>query len=223
MLRMLMIGLLAVASCFGADQGDRRHAPEKLLPRAACLASSNANVQGYNGIDYHGGPVMNDPHGTNVYFIWHGNWVNSPVPAIVTDFVKNIGGTAYFNMNSSYYDYNPGSGKDPVVNRINYGGSVFDNYSVGKKLGDQDLGTILESAVFSGKLPNDPKNGVYFILTSADVIETSGFCTQYCAFHAYDSLPNENRPVAFIGNPDQCSSFCTALSGFYPRRCRHPA
>ena len=65
--------------------------------------SSPAN-SGYNGIDYHGGPVMNDPHGVNVYFIWYGNWSNDTTPAILTDFVKHFGGTAYFNINSSYYD-----------------------------------------------------------------------------------------------------------------------
>src|SRR5580692_2549538 len=26
-----------------------------------------------NGIQYKGGPVMNNPKGTNVYFIWYGN------------------------------------------------------------------------------------------------------------------------------------------------------
>jgi len=172
-------------------------------------ATSNPPPQD-NGIQYHGGPVMNDPHGTNVYFIWYGDWSNSPVPGILTDFVQNIGGTAYFNINSSYYDYNPGGEKDPVLNRVNYGGSCSDIYSVGTVLGDQDLATILESAVFTRKcLPNDPQRGAYFILTSADVIETSGFCTQYCAFHAYDLLPKENLPVVFMGNPDQCPSGCT--------------
>ena len=80
-----------------------------------------------NGIQYHGGLVMNDPHGFNVYLIWYGDWKNNTEPAIVTDFVKHLGGTAYFNINTSYYDHNPGGEKDPVVNRVNYGCSIPGN------------------------------------------------------------------------------------------------
>jgi len=174
-------------------------------------ATSNPPPQN-NGIQYHGGPVMNDPHGTNVYFIWYGDWSNSPVPAILTNFIKNIGGTAYFNINSSYYDYDKEGEKDPVVNRINYGGSSTDNYSLGTSLSDQNLVDILASAISSGKLPNDPKQGAYFVLTSADVQETSGFCTVYCAFHGYDLESNGGMlPIGFIGNSDQCPSACTQL------------
>lgn len=155
---------------------------------------------------------MNNPQGTNVYLIWYGNWANSPVPPIVTDFVKNIGGTAYFSINSSYYDFTPGGEKDPVVNRVNYGGSVYNNYSRGATLTDNDVGSIMENSIFSGKLPNDPTAGVYFVLTSADVIETSGFCSQYCAWHGYDITNGENLPAAFVGDPQQCPTFCAAQS-----------
>jgi hypothetical protein len=99
----------------------------------------------YNGIQYNGGPVMNQVNGVNVYLIWYGNWSNNTEPGILTDFVKNIGGTAYFNINSSYYDFNKFGGgvKDPVVNRVNYAGSVYDNYSLGTYLTDQDVATVV--------------------------------------------------------------------------------
>jgi hypothetical protein len=188
-------------------------------------ATSNPPTQN-NGIQYHGGPVLNDPHGTNVYFIWYGNWSNSPVPSILTNFVQNIGGTAYFNINSSYYDYNPGGEKDPVVSRVNFKGSTTDNYSFGAAISDNDLGCIIQNAAVSGKLPFD-LNGQYYVLTSVDVTETSGFCTLYCAFHGYQTTDstsaqnscgvpvtnpnqlNQNLLGGFAGNSDQCSSACT--------------
>ena len=42
----------------------------------------------------------------------------------MTDFVDNIGGTAYSNITCSYYDFNKfrGGVKDPVVNRVSFGG-----------------------------------------------------------------------------------------------------
>ncbi|HWX93889.1 MAG TPA: hypothetical protein VNY29_14765 [Terriglobales bacterium] len=146
----------------------------------------------------------------STFIIWYGDWSNRPVPGVLTDFIKNIGGTAYFNINSSYYDCNPGGEKDSVVNRVNYGGSCKDNYSVGTSLTDQNMADIMENAIFTKKcLPHDPQNGIYFVMTSADVIETSGFCSSYCAWHGWDQLLNgEKLANAFIGNSDQCAYNC---------------
>jgi hypothetical protein len=172
------------------------------VPAAASTITPN------NGLQYHGGPVMNNPHGVNVYYIWYGNWSHSPVPPILNHFINHIGGTAYFNINTSYYDYDKEGEKDPVKNRVSYGGSITDNYSRGSALTDDDVGLIIQNAATSGKLPYD-LNGVYEVLTSADVIETSGFCTYYCAFHGWQTLPNgDNLIGGFIGNPDQCPSGC---------------
>ena len=41
---------------------------------------------------------------------------------------------------------------------------------------------VLKTAIRRGKLPVDA-NGIYFVLTAADVDETSGFCTEYCSWH----------------------------------------
>lgn len=53
-------------------------------------------------------------------------------------------------------------------------------------------------------------NGAYFVLTSADVTENTGFCVSYCAWHGWDTLANgDNLVVSFVGNPDQCRQSCT--------------
>jgi hypothetical protein len=51
----------------------------------------------------------------------------------------------------------------------------------------------------TGALPKDT-NGVYFVLTSADVNETSGFRTQYCGWHARGTIAGSDIKYAFIGN-----------------------
>jgi hypothetical protein len=58
-------------------------------------------------------------------------------------------------------------------------------------------------------LPSDP-NGVYFVLTSKEVTETSGFCTQYCAWHTHGTINGTDIKYGFIGNPAQCPSACSA-------------
>jgi hypothetical protein len=49
---------------------------------------------------------------------------------------------------------------------------------------------------------------VYFVLTSKDVTETSGFCTQYCAWHTHGTLNGMDIKYGFIGNPARCPSAC---------------
>jgi hypothetical protein len=159
-----------------------------------------------NGIDYHGGPVMlSNP--TNVYYIWYGNWSGNSAPTILTDFANSIGGSPYYNINTTYYN---GSGSH-VVNSAGLAGSVLPDtpdYSQGTALSDSAVGAIVANAITSGKVPSDP-NGVYFVLTSADVNETSGFCTQYCAWHTHGKLNGTDIKYGFVGNPDRCPSACS--------------
>jgi hypothetical protein len=50
------------------------------------------------------------------------------------------------------------------------------------------------------------------VLTSADVNETSGFCTQYCGWHSHGSIAGLDVKYAFVGNPDRCPSACSMQS-----------
>jgi hypothetical protein len=158
-----------------------------------------------NGISYHGGPLILGT--TNAYYIWYGNWSGNTAPAILTNLAQSIGGSPYFNINTTYYN---GSGTH-VTNAVRYAGSTTDNYSQGTALSDNGVAAVVSSALTSGRLPID-SNGVYFVLTSADVNETSGFCTQYCGWHTYGTLGSSNIKFAFIGNPARCPSACSAQS-----------
>src|SRR6266404_4181477 len=89
--------------------------------------------------------------------------------------INYLGGSPYFNINTTYYD---GAGTD-VSNIVLYKGQTIDNYSHGTSLSDSAIQAVVSSAITSGALPKDT-NGVYFVLTSADVTASSGFCTQYC-------------------------------------------
>jgi len=122
-----------------------------------------------SGISYHGGPVM---LGTvNVYYIWYGNWSGNNAPTILSNLAENIGGYPYFNINSGYYQSS--TTKLYVANSVAYGGSTTDNYSCGKSLSDSAIRGVVSDAITSARLPNDT-NGVYFVMTSADVTATSG-------------------------------------------------
>ena len=164
-------------------------------------AHKRSKTSGNNGIFYHGGPLLTN--GANVYLIWYGNWTGNTATIVLTDLLQSIGGSPYYNINTSYYN----GDNVHVANSVTYGGSATDNYSRGTDFGDSAVQGVVSSAITSGRLPDDP-SGVYFVLTSADVNETSGFCTQYCGWHARASIAGSNIKYAFVGNPDRCPNAC---------------
>ena len=158
---------------------------------------------GSNGITYHGGPIMLGT--THAYYIWYGNWAGNTATTILTNFASAIGGSPYYNINTTYTDAN----KTAISNAVLLMGSANDSYSQGAALSDASIKTIVSNAITSGALPAD-SNAVYFVLTSADVTETSGFCTQYCGWHTHGTIAGLDIKYSFVGNPDQCPTSCAA-------------
>jgi hypothetical protein len=147
----------------------------------------------------------------NVYYIWYGNWAAGPVTSIVEDLARHLGGSSYFNINTTYYSQAKGknSPKMFVSGLLNFGGSTIDNYSRGAVLGDADVQAIVSRAISSGAFlgPGDT-NGVYVVLSSADVNETSGLDTQYCGFHTHGTIGGADIKYAFVGDPTRSPSAC---------------
>src|SRR6478672_2115166 len=141
-----------------------------------------------NGINYHNGPVMKG-NPVHAYVIWYGNWSSTgsntaATRSLIEHFLGTIGGSNIERVNTTY-------------------GDTTGNLS------DTSLRTTVSNALNSGALPRDA-NGVYFVLTSSNINETSGFCTQYCGFHTHASLGGTDIKYSFVGNVDRCPSGCEA-------------
>ncbi|MGZ4961363.1 MAG: hypothetical protein ACXWIU_02395 [Limisphaerales bacterium] len=155
---------------------------------------------------YHNGPVMSAP---TVYVIWYGNWQqtnrtdNVAGQQIIRDFLNAIGGSPYFAINSSL-----SSGTNVITGDVTFGGETTDAGSQGKLLTDLKLLRVVTNAIVSGALPRDT-NGVYFVLSSSDVYELSGFCSRYCGFHRNTKILGGDIKYAFVGNPARCLRACT--------------
>jgi len=163
-----------------------------------------------NGITYHGGPVMWG--NVNVYFIWYGNWNKGTkasdsqiTTALISELYGKTGGVSgsgLAQIMSTYHDSkHVASSSMALVKTIN------DNYSRGKTLTDAAVQSVVNSAISTGKLPKDG-NGIYFVLSSSDVNETSGLCKSYCGWHNHAKLLNSDIKFAFVGNPDRCPLTC---------------
>ena len=159
-------------------------------------AKPGARPKRGNGINYHGGPLITA--GPNVHYIWYGSWQNGSINILDT-LANGMGGSPYFNINTTYYD---GSNVH-VANNVLKSADASDNYSRGTSLNDSDI-----QAIVAAQNPTDT-GGVYFVMTSQDVNETTGFCTQYCGWHTHATINGRDIKYAFVGNPQRCPSACT--------------
>lgn len=166
--------------------------------------SSRTSASSPNGISYHGGPVMTA--GANVYYIWYGDWTNTG-PAILTDLITGASGSPYYNINTTYTD---ATGKKVLNSAAIKGQTSVSSATMGKSLSDSQIFSLVSGAINAKTLPSDP-NGVYFVLTSADVTASSGFCTAYCGWHSYGRVGTTTIKFSFVGNPEtRCPNACGA-------------
>jgi hypothetical protein len=154
---------------------------------------------------YHKGALMSQP---TVYVIWYGNWQQTnrfdtaAGQQIVRDFLNVIGGSPYFAINRTL-----STGTNVITGLVSFGGETTDVGSQGKALTDVKLLRVITNAIVSGELPSDP-NGVYCVLTSSDISETSGFCRRYCGFHDTFTLSGTDIKYLFVGNAGRCLRAC---------------
>jgi hypothetical protein len=196
-------------------QSEGAGAPE-IVPHRRHQQAGGAPAAGSIGtitplITYHkGGLVMNAP---KLYLIWYGNWNqsngsdNAGGQEIVRDFLYLLSGSGYYATNTTYYD---DSGNKPT-GTFTVQGEYTDAYSQGTRLSDTRVQAVVSHAISSKALPNDA-NGIYFVLTSSDVSESSGFCSKYCGWHTHGTISGSNIKYSFVGNANRCLNACAAQS-----------
>ena len=141
----------------------------------------------------------------NAYIIWYGNWNGTgsntaATRSLIEQFLGTIGGSAIERVNTTY-----GDTTGNVSGNVHFGGSTI--VSATTNLSDAGVRTQVNNAISSGALPRDT-NGVYFVLTSSNINETSGFCTQYCGWHTHATLGGSDIKYSFVGNVDRCPTGC---------------
>lgn len=167
---------------------------------ASQAPSDNAKPGGggsNTGIFYHGGSVLQA--GTNVAAIY---WAAAPIynngptagtsgsgsadTSLVGFFLNHLGGSSYFNINSTYTD---GSGAH-ILNSVSYTQYWANNASVpsdGQSVSDAQMVAMLQSGFDGGQLTYNPST-LYAIFTAGTVNLGGGFGTQYCAYHTHGTV-----------------------------------
>ena len=212
MKKPLLLAALFAVGCGGTAVSTDEASSNDVAPtgRGETLAAAKPTGQAATlNITLHGGPVLLGT--TNVYTIWYGNWTTTK-QNIINTYLNNVGGSPYFNINTTYYN----SAGTHVSNSVKLAGSTTDNYSQGTALSDAAVQAVVSSAITSGRLPSDT-NALYFVLTSADVNETSGFCTSYCGWHTHATINGAIINYSWVGDPStRCPASCEGQTASSP-------
>lgn len=179
-----------------------------------------------NGISYHNGPVLlNGPKVAAVYWASGQIFTNGPTPGTHGDvsqdnsnvgyFLKHLGGSSYFNINTTYTN---GSGT-AIANAVAYtqfwANNSFNVPANGSSPSDANMLAMLQNGFATGNLTYDA-NTVYAIFTPAGVNLGGGFGTQYCAYHWYGTVTVNGaaKTVLYAAMPYNYAfpSACTAGS-----------
>jgi hypothetical protein len=169
------------------------------------------------GIYYHGGTVITTA--TNVVAVYWGNPGYQNLPSgtgtgtadgtLIGSFLRSLGGSPYFNINTTYYN---ASGAR-VINAVNYTGFWNTNGTYAAPPAaptDADMINLIRNGIANGRMNYDG-NTVYAILTGNGVNLGGGFGSRYCAYHTRGTLA-DGRVFYYAAMPynQQYPSACTS-------------
>ena len=185
--------------------------------------SSASKAAGTGTVRYHvGGSIIANP---KVYVIWYGGWdpescsattgTNSTA-SILTDLVKNIGGSDWNGINTTYFQNIQGN-KTYVSSSIVYSGCVADSGSLGLSLDSThgpQVSDVVKSAIQNNSLPSD-QDGVYLVLTASNVT-VNGFLSFFCGYHSAFASGSTTIKYSFIGDASASIHSCVAQPSISP-------
>lgn len=179
---------------------------------------------GGTGIFYHGGPIIQSTRISAIYWSGATIYAGGPAPgssgsgssdgSLVGLFMRSLGGTPYFNINTTYYD---GSGTS-VSNTLAYAQFWADNASApsaGATVSDAAVQQEVIRALSSGALAYNAST-LYAVFSANGVNLGGGFGSSYCAYHGHFTWNGNDVKYAVMPYDAEYPSGCTAGSGISP-------
>lgn len=178
--------------------------------------SAGSTAQMSPAIKYNGGPVMATL--SQVVLIWYGNWNQnngSDTPAgqqIIRDAIYGLSSANTYSgitvgSNASLGSYTgPGGVKVTQASSARMTETSVSSATYGTTLSDANVLSLVQTA--AGNTPD--ADAIYFVLSSSDIGESSGFLTSYCGWHTYATIAGSKVKYGFIGNPAKGLSACAA-------------
>jgi hypothetical protein len=193
------------------------------LGAARRATSPTHGVVTTNKIQYHNGPVIYSTKVAAVYWASARIYNGGPTPgttgagsadgSLVGYMMAHLGGSPYFNINTTYTD----GANVKINNSVTYtqfwANNTFSVPSGTTNVSDASMLAMLQYAFNNGKLTYDA-NTLYNIFTSGSVNLGGGFGTQYCAYHSdgFVTVGGVSKHVLYSAEPyvNAKAAACTA-------------
>lgn len=178
------------------------------------------------GISYHGGPVIAAPQVAAIYWSATTIYNGGPTPgtsgpgssdgSLVGLFMRALGGSPYWNINSTYTD---GSGAS-VGNTLAYPAFWADGNNApvsGQNVTDAEVMNEVTASFTAngGPLAYDPST-LYIVFSGPGVNLGGGFGSSYCAYHGRFTWNGNDVKYAVMPYTASYPSACTAGTGISP-------
>jgi hypothetical protein len=180
---------------------------------------------GGTGISFHGGPVVHSQKVAAIY--WSASTIYSKGPAagssgpgsgdgsLIGTFLSSLGGSPYYDINSTYTD----GGGVPVLNSVVYTQFAADATSAptgSQVVSDTAIQNEIKSLFTRGTLAQDPST-VYAVFSARGVNLGGGAFTQYCAYHGNFAYNGQQVLYAVMPynmtNPNACAAQAVGPNG----------
>jgi len=208
----------APTPAFLAVQGEQHI--HVMLPKPHPGASARLKTRG-TGIFYHGGPIFYTTNVAAIYWSAATIYNGGPVPgtmgagaqdgSLVGFFLRNLGGSPYFNINTTYFD---GTGTH-VQNSVSYTQFWADGNGPSGTVSDAQVQQEVVRGFTSGALTYDPST-LYAVFSGPGVNLGGGFGTQYCAYHGHFSSSFGDVKYAVMPYDWSDPAGCSAIAGSGP-------
>ena len=176
---------------------------------------------GGTGILYHGGPIIYRQNVATIY--WAGSTIYNGGPApgthgsgaqdasLVGFFLRNLGPSPYFNINTTYFD-GSGAHVQNVVQYTQYWASSTSVPASGSTVSDAQVQAKVVDGFTTGNLTYDAST-LYAVFSGSGVNLGGGFGVQYCAYHGHFTSNGLDIKYAVMPYDADFVSGCTALNG----------
>jgi len=176
------------------------------------------------GISYHGGPIIVSPQIATIYWSSGTLFNGGPAPgtfgsgsndgSLVGLFLRSLGGTGYWNINSTYTN----SAGQHVSNSLSYTQYWADNSgapSSGATVSDAAVQAEVIRGFTTGALTYNAST-LYAVFSGNGVNLGGGFGTQYCAYHGNFNWNGHDVKYAVMPYNATYPSACTDGTGISP-------
>jgi hypothetical protein len=174
-----------------------------------------------NPMIYHGGPILERTKVVAIYWSSRAIYLGGPTPgeagpgtsdnSLVGTFLRQLGGSPYFNINTTYFDTVEGG--HTVQNSVTYTRWWADNQNVpptdGTPVPNSALAAEISRGFSSGTIKYDPAT-IYLVFTAGNTNLGGFFGTLYCGYHG--TFLYKNQPVIYAALPftNQYPAACSA-------------